>query len=486
MPVSAPRLLAGAIAVCFVSSLAPVASARFSGPQVKLAPIGGSPQQGFGASVDVATGLIIAGAPNDNPAGNFSGSAYLLDAATGGQLFRFTASNGQKQDRFGAAVSVYADHAIVGAPNANAVYVYDTATGDELRILTPSGGTAPVGFGQSLDLFGDIAIIASTPDDNFNGAVYLFDVSTGDQLARITAPVAGGQFGRDVAIYGDRAVVGAPNANEAYIYDVNSAALLHTLTTVGTSKFGDSVAIDETSVLVGAPNTDIDATTRGQVTEFNLAGSEVGSFAQTGFGRFGKTVAISPQFRFIGAGIFGDSSPVNNLIVYETSGPFPPPITILVGEDPTANFASACAADKQFLVVGDSSISAGAIYLLRIDDGVTDPNTQIVDEGDTATFSIEAPDALAFQWRRDGVDLIDGGDVSGATTDTLQIANADGADIGIYDCVVTFADGPQTTNGAVLAVVPGVPDCLGDTNGDGVVDLADLNAVLAAFGQACP
>jgi hypothetical protein len=26
---------------------------------------------------------------------------------------------------------------------------------------------------------------------------------------------------------------------------------------------------------------------------------------------------------------------------------------------------------------------------------------------------------------------------------------------------------------------------VGDTNGDGVVDLADLNAVLAAFGEIC-
>jgi predicted outer membrane repeat protein len=30
------------------------------------------------------------------------------------------------------------------------------------------------------------------------------------------------------------------------------------------------------------------------------------------------------------------------------------------------------------------------------------------------------------------------------------------------------------------------PTCVGDANGDGVVDLADLNAVLAAFGAACP
>lgn len=30
------------------------------------------------------------------------------------------------------------------------------------------------------------------------------------------------------------------------------------------------------------------------------------------------------------------------------------------------------------------------------------------------------------------------------------------------------------------------PTCFGDANGDGVIDLADLNAVLSAFGSACP
>jgi hypothetical protein len=45
--------------------------------------------------------------------------------------------------------------------------------------------------------------------------------------------------------------------------------------------------------------------------------------------------------------------------------------------------------------------------------------------------------------------------------------------------------GVATSSGAILAVRSN-PMCFGDANGDGVVDLADLNAVLAAFGQACP
>ena len=492
MPAIAPRLLAGIAAVSLVASFAPVASAQSTEPLVKITATGGSAQQQFGSSVDVATGLVIAGAPGDNPAGNFSGSAYLFDAATSNQLFRFTASDGQAQDQFGTAVSVYGDHAIVGAPNANAVYVYDTSTGDELRILTPSGGTAAFGFGQSLDLFGNIAIIASPPDNGFNGAVYLFDVSTGDQLARITAPVGGGQFGEAVAIHGDRAVVGAPSANEAYLYDVDSAALLHTLSTGATDRFGESVAIDGNIVLVGDPQLVVDVDTRGRVFEWNLDGGLLASGRQIGYGEVGASVAIGGPFRFVGAGLFDafgtDANAVLDYRVIRQDGLLYAYQSFTEGEQSGDQYGTALACDAEYLVVGarSNASNAGAIYVGQVNGFASDPSSTIVNQGDTANFTVQATRNPMYQWRRNGVDLIDGGDISGATTNTLQIANADGDDVAVYDCVITFADGPQTTAGAILAVIPNAPDCIGDTNGDGVVDLADLNAVLAAFGQVCP
>ena len=44
---------------------------------------------------------------------------------------------------------------------------------------------------------------------------------------------------------------------------------------------------------------------------------------------------------------------------------------------------------------------------------------------------------LSYQWRKDGVDLTDGGHVSGATTSTLMIQPADATDEGDYDVLVT-------------------------------------------------
>ena len=64
--------------------------------------------------------------------------------------------------------------------------------------------------------------------------------------------------------------------------------------------------------------------------------------------------------------------------------------------------------------------------------------------------------APAFQWQKDGVDLIDGGGFSGSTTATLSISAATASNDGSYTCIVTGACGQATSNAATLAVTNGV------------------------------
>lgn len=93
--------------------------------------------------------------------------------------------------------------------------------------------------------------------------------------------------------------------------------------------------------------------------------------------------------------------------------------------------------------------------------------------GDTAVFSVSASgSSLTYQWQKDGVNLSDGGDISGATTDTLQIAGAEAADNGDYGCVVT-GDCGTVISGTAALVVSAAPtitqqpapqeECLGNT-----------------------
>ncbi|MDB6071319.1 MAG: hypothetical protein JWL81_2490 [Verrucomicrobiales bacterium] len=59
--------------------------------------------------------------------------------------------------------------------------------------------------------------------------------------------------------------------------------------------------------------------------------------------------------------------------------------------------------------------------------------------GGTAVFSVESPRAVSWQWTKNNANLTDGGDISGARSATLRIANAEAADAGTYRCIVTGA-----------------------------------------------
>lgn len=66
-------------------------------------------------------------------------------------------------------------------------------------------------------------------------------------------------------------------------------------------------------------------------------------------------------------------------------------------------------------------------------------SNEAVVAGETAEFRVESPMAASWQWQKDGVNLTNGGDISGANTATLRIANAEAADAGSYRCVATGA-----------------------------------------------
>jgi hypothetical protein len=85
-------------------------------------------------------------------------------------------------------------------------------------------------------------------------------------------------------------------------------------------------------------------------------------------------------------------------------------------------------------------------------------SNQIVGVGATVTFGLTAfgQPPLHYQWSTNGVNsgnLVNGGRLSGATTNTLVITNAQAGDSGTYTITVTNAFGLFTTN-ATLTVLP--------------------------------
>lgn len=90
---------------------------------------------------------------------------------------------------------------------------------------------------------------------------------------------------------------------------------------------------------------------------------------------------------------------------------------------------------------------------------------------------------LTYQWLRDGKPVQDGDGVVGAQTALLSLPPSASVE-GVYWCEVTNAAGAIATSRTAIVGVRG--SCEGDINGDGAVDLADLNILLSRFATVCP
>jgi hypothetical protein len=77
------------------------------------------------------------------------------------------------------------------------------------------------------------------------------------------------------------------------------------------------------------------------------------------------------------------------------------------------------------------------------------PTSQIVSPGGTATLTVTATGATSYQWR------FNGADISGATSSTLQIPNAQTSNSGYYMAVAKNATGWVPSQMAWLSVVSG-------------------------------
>jgi outer membrane protein assembly factor BamB len=82
------------------------------------------------------------------------------------------------------------------------------------------------------------------------------------------------------------------------------------------------------------------------------------------------------------------------------------------------------------------------------------PQSRTNSVGTTATFSVAATgtEPLSYQWRRNSVNLSDGGNVSGATTPTLTLANVQPAEAANYQVIVTNAFGSAASYVATLTL----------------------------------
>ena len=190
----------------------------------------------------------------------------------------------------------------------------------------------------------------------------------------------------------------------------------------------------------------------------------------------GTTVpSIAAPETFTGVSVIGD-------VVAVVKSPFgtAPGTTELRVVNTTSGDVDTVAAPELF------SLDAEAI----IDPIVTQPESVIVDAGQTAEVSVESLDAApSYQWFKAGSPLTDDGRISGATTQTLVVASTELTDTDLYACRVITSAGEQQFSDPVILAVRGdapIPDCPADQNFDGILSPADFNGWIINYNAGCP
>ena len=225
----------------------------------------GAGLDGFGSSVAISSTIALVGAMQHN---NKQGAAYLFDLATGTQTAKLTASDAANGDFFGFSAAISGTTTIVGAfgkeKKQGAAYLFDIVTGKQIATLTASDAAEGDGFGISVAISGTTVIVGSVSSDGKQGAAYLFDTTTGKQTAKLTASDAAKyqQFGSSVAVFGNTAIVGANGFNldgggAVYLFNTSTGRQTAKLTPSDAKRgnyFGSSVALSESAIVVGAKN----------------------------------------------------------------------------------------------------------------------------------------------------------------------------------------------------------------------------------------
>jgi hypothetical protein len=263
---------------------------RFNGTQWvqdgELVPSDCALDDGFGRAVAIRGDVALIGADLADPQGDASGAAYGFrhNPATGqwAQEQKLLPNDGQNGQKFGRAVAIEGDLALVGASgdhqvmtNAGAAYIFrfnGTNWVQEQKLLPDPGSAGGGSFGFSVSLSNGIAVIgrpAEGPAGSGYGAVYFFQ-HNGTQWVKTQKIIYPHpwtrSFGNAISIDGNFVLIGAHNSlpygppghGAAYVYRhdgkqwVPHGPPLLVPPTVNSPFFGFSVGLSGTTGIVGA------------------------------------------------------------------------------------------------------------------------------------------------------------------------------------------------------------------------------------------
>lgn len=320
----------------------------------------GSAGDRFGDSVAVGkfNGLEIRvaliGAPKGDSSTASSGTVYVYEDDGNGWIFKQQLDPGDLQggDSFGTSVAFDGRRAIIGAPGQNgytgAAYIFTrdaVVWNTQVQKLVDSNGVGNGRFGHAVDIHDEVAIVGA-PVDSGHGAAVVFDYDsstlswgTGQRLIS-ASPSSVSAFGLAVSVSEETIVIGAPQqitngfgAGSAYVFEPTGGIWLETaqLTHIipqPLDEFGNAVSIWGNTIVVGAPrdsNPTYGMQETGSVSVFaranstwNYTGAIDAPFPQPYQG-FGRSVALERNKVIIGAPLTDQFSSLNHGAAYDFS-----------------------------------------------------------------------------------------------------------------------------------------------------------------------
>ncbi len=351
----------------------------------------------FGYTVALSGDTALVGAYNKNDS---TGAAYVFVRSGAGWVQQATlaASDGRTGDRFGIAVAVSGETALVGAdrddvnPNdyQGSAYIFVRSGTDwnQQAKLTASDGAQNDNFGSVVALSGSTAFVGVPTDEvdanMTQGSVYVFARSgtTWSQQAHLVANdgAAADWFGNAVAFSGETVVIGAKGDDIGSLTNQGSAYVFTRTGTTWTQRakltlaegavmdrFGYAVALDGDTALVSSLNYDTgqDAVYvfTGSGAAWALQGQLVPAGGAGPFDDFGMSLALDGSTALVG---IGPANPrPGSAIIFTRSAATWLERARLTASDGALDdkFANALALSGNCAVVGAPSAMVGANYL---------------------------------------------------------------------------------------------------------------------------
>ena len=265
--------------------------------QALLLPLDGAAGDRFGYAVALAGDTAFIGAVMDE---NQTGAVYVFNrtGTTWIQQQKLTAPDGAVGDDFGVSISPSGDTVLIGAnwnddngEKSGSAYVFirNGTIWTYQALLLPSDGVADDRFGYAISLSGDTALIGAWNDDSAKGSAYIFTRSgtTWTEQQKLYAPdgEAGDNFGIAVALDGNTALIGAQydsengaNSGSVFVF-INSGtnwiqqAKLLAKDGAAMDIFGCPVFLDGDTALIGAAYDDDTGANSGSAYIFTRTGT---------------------------------------------------------------------------------------------------------------------------------------------------------------------------------------------------------------------